>query len=128
MFDAPRKGPSTWCSKPGRKNGCERLSVQGHPLVPTTDLMDTTMCRFDEQDFPIDPRQLTLEEWQNFKRRVTERAQQDRQQVLRAAAIALPRALLAGACYGGSLLKTLRTAPSPDVINGGLGDFVHGVE
>ena len=21
MFDAPRKGPSTWCSKPGRKNG-----------------------------------------------------------------------------------------------------------
>jgi uncharacterized protein (DUF1778 family) len=30
---------------------------------------------------------LTLEEWQNFKRRVTERAQQDRQQVLRAAAI-----------------------------------------
>ena len=52
------------------------------------------MCRIDEQDFPIDPRQLTLEEWQNFKRRVTERAQQDRQQVLRAAAIALPRALL----------------------------------
>ena len=44
------------------------------------------MCRIDEQDFPIDPRQLTLEEWQNFKRRVTERAQQDRQQVLRAAA------------------------------------------
>jgi Domain of unknown function (DUF1127) len=107
MFDAPRKGPSTWCSKPGRKNGCERLSVRGHPLVPTTDLMDTTMCRIDEQDFPIDPRQLTLEEWQNFKRRVTERAQQDRQQVLRAAAIALPRALLAGACYGGSLLARI---------------------
>jgi hypothetical protein len=40
--------------------------------------MDTTMCRIDEQDFPIDPRQLTLEEGQNFKRRVTERAQQDR--------------------------------------------------
>jgi hypothetical protein len=40
--------------------------------------MDTTMCRIDEQDFPIDPRQLTLEEWQNFKRRVTKRAQQDR--------------------------------------------------
>ena len=65
------------------------------------------MCRIDEQDFPIDPRQLTLEEWQNFKRRVTERAQQDRQQVLRAAAIALPRALLAGACYGGSLLARI---------------------
>ena len=54
--------------------------------------MDTTMCRIDEQDFPIEPRQLTREKWQNFKRRVTERAQQDRQQVLRAAAIALPRA------------------------------------
>ena len=54
------------------------------------------MCRIDEQDFPIEPRQLTREKWQNFKRRVTERAQQDRQQVLRAAAIALPRALLAG--------------------------------
>jgi len=40
--------------------------------------MDITMCRIDEQDFPIDPRQLTLEEWQNFKQRVTERAQQDR--------------------------------------------------
>jgi L-asparaginase/Glu-tRNA(Gln) amidotransferase subunit D len=40
--------------------------------------MDTTMCRIDEQDFPIDSRQLTLEEWQNFKRRVTKRAQQDR--------------------------------------------------
>jgi hypothetical protein len=56
--------------------------------------MDTTMCRIDEQDFPIEPRQLTREKWQNFKRRVTERAQQDRQQVLHAAAIALPRALL----------------------------------
>ena len=58
--------------------------------------MDTTMCRIDEQDFPIEPRQLMREKWQNFKRRVTERAQQDRQQVLLAAAIALPRALLAG--------------------------------
>jgi len=58
--------------------------------------MDTTMCRIDEQDFPIEPRQLTREKWQKFRRRVTERAQQDRQQVLRAAAIALPRALLAG--------------------------------
>jgi uncharacterized protein YjiS (DUF1127 family) len=69
--------------------------------------MDTTMCRIDEQDFPIEPRQLTREKWQNFKRRVTERAQQDRQQVLRAAAIALPRALLAGGCYGGSLLARI---------------------
>ncbi|MGB9207543.1 MAG: hypothetical protein WCB78_05435 [Pseudolabrys sp.] len=65
------------------------------------------MCRIDEQDFPIEPRQLTREKWQNFKRRVTERAQQDRQQVLRAAAIALPRALLAGGYYGGSLLARI---------------------
>ena len=63
--------------------------------------MDTTMCRIDEQDFPIEPRQLTREKWQNFKRRVTERAQRDRQQVLRAAAIALPRALLAGGLLKG---------------------------
>ena len=63
--------------------------------------MDTTMCRIDEQDFPIEPRQLTREKWQNFKRRVTERAKQDRQQVLRAAAIALPRALLAGGLLKG---------------------------
>ena len=34
MFDAPRKGPSTWCSKPGRKNGCERLFVQRAPARP----------------------------------------------------------------------------------------------
>ena len=50
------------------------------------------MCRVDEQDFPIDPRQLTPQDWQSFKQRVTERAQQARQQALRAAAIALPRA------------------------------------
>jgi hypothetical protein len=71
--------------------------------------MDTTMCRIDEQDFPIEPRQLTREKWQNFKRRVTERAQQDRQQVLRAAAIALPRALLAG---GGLLWREPARADS----------------
>jgi len=65
------------------------------------------MCRVDEQDFPIDPRQLTPQDWQSFKQRVTERAQQARQQALRAAAIALPRALLAGACYGGSLLHPI---------------------
>jgi hypothetical protein len=52
--------------------------------------MDTTMCRIDEQDFPIEPRQLTREKWQNFKRRVTERAQQDRQQVLCAPANCSP--------------------------------------
>jgi len=43
------------------------------------------MCRVDEQDFPIDPRQLTPQDWQSFKQRVTERAQQARQQALRAA-------------------------------------------
>jgi uncharacterized protein YjiS (DUF1127 family) len=69
--------------------------------------METMMCRVDEQDFPIDPRQLTPQDWQSFKQRVTERAQQARQQALRAAAIALPRALLAGACYGGGLLTRI---------------------
>jgi hypothetical protein len=39
MCGAPRKGPSTWCSKLGRENpasdasGC---SCKGHPLVPIT--------------------------------------------------------------------------------------------
>ena len=65
------------------------------------------MCRVDEQDFPIDPRQLTSQDWQSFKQRVTERVQQARQQALRAAAIALLRALLVGACYGGSLLARI---------------------
>jgi hypothetical protein len=51
------------------------------------------MCRIDEQDFPIEPRQLTREKWQNFKRRVTERAQQDRQQVC-----ARPRSLCLAPC------------------------------
>jgi hypothetical protein len=74
---------------------------------PTTDLMETMMCRVDEEDFPIDPRQLTPQDWHSFKQRVTERAQQARQQALRAAAIALPRVLLAGACYGGSLLTRI---------------------
>lgn len=78
-----------------------------HAVRPTTDLMETMMCRIDEQDFPIDPRQLTPQEWESFKRRVTECAQQARQQALRAAAIALLRALLAGACYGGSLLARI---------------------
>ena len=58
--------------------------------------MDTTMCRIDEQDFPIEPRQLTREKWQNFKRRVTERAQQDRQQVLRAGADQPDRRIFSG--------------------------------
>ena len=68
MFDAPRKGPSTGRSKPGRKNGCELLFVQRAPGPSlTTDLMDTTMCRIDEQDFPIEPRQLTREKWAEFQ-------------------------------------------------------------
>jgi hypothetical protein len=65
------------------------------------------MRRIDEKDFPIDPRQMTPQEWESFKRRVTECAQQARQQAARAAAIALLRALLAGACYGGSLLARI---------------------
>ena len=51
------------------------------------------MCRIDEQNFPIDPRQMTPQEWGSYKRCVTECAQQARQQALRAAAIALLRVL-----------------------------------
>jgi hypothetical protein len=69
--------------------------------------METMMCRIDEQDFPIDPRQLTPQEWESFKRRVTKCAQQARQQALRAAAMALLRALLAGVATAGSLLARI---------------------
>jgi ABC-type uncharacterized transport system substrate-binding protein len=46
MCGAPRKGPSTWCSKLGRENpasdasGC---SCKGHPLVPITAPADRTL-------------------------------------------------------------------------------------
>jgi hypothetical protein len=40
---------------------------------PTTDLMETMMCPVDEQDFPVDPRQLTPQDWQSLRSIATSR-------------------------------------------------------
>ena len=45
MFDAPRKGPSTWCSKPGRKN-------VGEPRVATLPLRIDFVVRHEHADAP----------------------------------------------------------------------------
>ena len=45
MCGAPRKGPSTWCSKLGRENPASDVSgcsCRGHPLVPITAPADRT--------------------------------------------------------------------------------------